>query len=51
MNRVEKNRDIIGMKSVLIGFALWLFITVITFVILRFSFFFTFFNVAGGISC
>ena len=46
MSRVEKNRDIIGMKSVLIGFVLWLFITVITFVFkISFSYFF---NMAGG---
>jgi hypothetical protein len=31
MNRIEKSRDIIGMKSALIGFILWLLITIITF--------------------
>lgn len=31
MNRIERNRDILGMKSALIGFFLWLFITIITF--------------------
>lgn len=33
MSRIEKNRDIIGMKSVLIGFVLWLFITIISFLL------------------
>jgi hypothetical protein len=31
MNRIGKNSDIIGIKSSLIGFILWLFITIITF--------------------
>lgn len=31
MSRIEKNSDIIGIKSSLIGFILWLFITIITF--------------------
>ncbi|MDD4524133.1 MAG: hypothetical protein PHW84_15110 [Methanosarcina sp.] len=43
---IEKNRDIIGMKSALIGFVLWLFITIITFlfnIVLPYSL-----NIAGG---
>jgi heme/copper-type cytochrome/quinol oxidase subunit 4 len=43
---LKKNRDIIGMKSALIGFVLWLFITIITFlfkIVLPYSL-----NVAGG---
>ncbi len=46
INGIEKNRDIIGMKSALIGFVLWLFITIITFlfkIVLPYSL-----NVAGG---
>lgn len=31
MSRIEKNSDIVGMKSALIGFILWLLITIITF--------------------
>ena len=46
INGIEKNRDIIGMKSALIGFLLWLFITIITFLLnitIPYSF-----NIAGG---
>ncbi len=46
MNRIEKNRDIIGIKSALIGFILWLSITIITFlfrIIIPYSL-----NIAGG---
>ena len=46
MSRIEKNRDIIGMKSALIGFVLWLFITIITFlfkIAIPYSL-----NIAGG---
>jgi hypothetical protein len=46
MSRIEKNRDIIGMKSALIGFILWLFITIVTFLFkITFPYFF---NIAGG---
>ena len=43
---LKKNRDIIGMKSALIGFVLWLFITIITFlfkIVLPY-----YLNIAGG---
>lgn len=46
MSKIEKNRDIIGMKSALIGFVLWLFITIITFlfnITIPYSL-----NIAGG---
>jgi hypothetical protein len=46
MSKIEKNRDIIGMKSALIGFVLWLFITIITFlfnIAIPYSL-----NIAGG---
>ncbi|HII93740.1 MAG TPA: hypothetical protein HA262_16740 [Methanosarcina sp.] len=46
MNRIEKNSDIIGIKSSLIGFILWLFITIITFlfnITIPYSL-----NIAGG---
>lgn len=46
MSKIEKNRDIIGMKSSLIGFVLWLFITIITFlfnITIPYSL-----NIAGG---
>ncbi|AYK14968.1 MAG: hypothetical protein ACOX7X_03530 [Methanosarcina flavescens] len=46
MSRIEKNRDIIGMKSALIGFVLWLFITIISFL---FNITVTYsFNIVGG---
>ena len=46
MNRIGKNSDIIGIKSSLIGFILWLFITIITFlfnITIPYSL-----NIAGG---
>lgn len=46
MNRIEKNRDIIGMKSALIGFILWLLITIITF-LFRITIPYSL-NIAGG---
>lgn len=46
MSRIEKNLDIIGMKSALIGFILWLFVTIITF-LFKITFPYSF-NIAGG---
>jgi len=46
MSRIEKNRDIIGMKSALIGFILWLLITIITF-LFRIAIPYSL-NIAGG---
>jgi hypothetical protein len=46
MSRIEKNHDIIGMKSALVGFILWLFIAIITFlskITIPYSL-----NIAGG---
>ncbi|WP_011306452.1 hypothetical protein [Methanosarcina barkeri] len=46
MNRIEKNSDIVGMKSSLIGFILWLLIAIITFlskITIPYSL-----NIAGG---
>lgn len=46
MSRIEKNSDIVGMKSALIGFILWLLITIITFlskITIPYSL-----NIAGG---
>ena len=46
VNRIEKNSDIVGMKSSLIGYILWLFITIITFlfkITIPYSL-----NIAGG---
>lgn len=46
MSRIEKNRDILCMKSALIGFLLWFFITIISFL---FNITVTYsFNIAGG---
>lgn len=46
MSRIEKNRDIIGMKSALIGFILWLLIAIITF-LFRITIPYSL-NIAGG---
>ncbi|MDI9395350.1 MAG: hypothetical protein QM426_08025 [Euryarchaeota archaeon] len=46
MSTIKKNRDIIGMKSTLIGFILWLFVTMITF-LFKITFPYSF-NIAGG---
>ena len=46
MSTIKKNRDIIGMKSTLIGFILWLFVTIITF-LFKITFPYSF-NIAGG---
>lgn len=46
MSRIEKNSDIVGMKSSLIGYILWLFIAIITFlskITIPYSL-----NIAGG---
>ncbi|WP_048129647.1 hypothetical protein [Methanosarcina sp. WH1] len=46
ISRIEKSRDIIGMKSTLIGFILWLLIAIITFsfrITIPYSL-----NIAGG---
>ncbi len=46
MSRIEKNSDIVGMKSALIGFILWLLITIITF-LFRITIPYSL-NIAGG---